>query len=292
MNDDQAFERATRELMEDGSDRTSAATIDAVLLAVRTTPQERDLRIPWRTVPMSNPMRLVAAIAVIVVVGVALLIGINLGTGSSNVGGPAGSSPSPAPTPSAPAPIPSPTPSPTMGIAKWTIYTSNRYGFSIGYPSDWALRPAVSTWALPVGNGSAGAGGLDDPMGTSTEGFIELPAQSILVSAWSVAVAPGTSAAAWIQTYCPKATTPCTGIPARTVAVSMDGHAGSLVTFGDDDEAFVLVNNRMYIVAEWVTDKDPATLPYGSGTQLVEDFLSTQHLLPGGPGASASPQPS
>lgn len=240
---------------------------------------------------MSNPMRFVAAIAAIVVVGVALLIGINLGTGSSSVGGPAGSSPSPAPTPSAPPPSPSPQPSPTAGTATWTTYTSIRYGFSIGHPSDWTERPATSTWALPVGNGSAGAGGPGDPMGTSTDGYIA-PGQAILVSAWSVAVKPGTTAAAWIQSYCPKATTPCTGIPSRTVAVSMDGHAGSLVRFGDDVEAFALVKNRMYIVAEWRADNDPTTLPYGSGTQLVEDFLSTMHLLPGGPAPSASPRPS
>ncbi len=128
-------------------------------------------------------------------------------------------------------------------------------------------------------------------MGTSTEGFIA-PGQAILASAWSVAVAPGTSAAAWIQTYCPKATSPCTGIPARTVAVTMDGHAGSLVTFTDDVEAFFLVNNRMYIVAEWLTPTDPAVLSYGGGTKLVDDYVSTMHLLPGGPAPSISPRPS
>jgi len=291
MNDDQAFERATREFMEVGSDRTSAATVDAVLLAVRTTPQERDLRIPWRTAPMSNPMRFAAAIAVVIVIGVALLIGLNFGTGSSNVGGPGGAGPTPAPTPSVLPPSPSPQPSVATGTATWTTYTSNRYGFTIGHPANWTERPATSTWALPAGNGSAGAGGPDDPMGTSTEGFIA-PGQAILASAWSVAVAPGTSAATWIQTYCPKATSPCTGIPAQTVAVSMDGHAGSLVRFSDDVEAFVLVNNRMYIVGEWLADKDPTVAGYGGGTKLVEDYLSTMHLLPAGSAPSASPRPS
>ena len=291
MNNDQAFERATRAFLDEGSDRTSAATIDSVLLAVRTTPQERDLRIPWRTAHMSTPMRVVAAIAVVVVIGVALLIGLGLGTGSSTVGGPGGASPTPAPTPSVPPPSPSPQPSVATGTASWTTYTSNRYGFSIGHPADWTERPAVSTWALPAGNGSAGAGGPDDPMGTSTEGFIA-PGETVLVSAWSAAVAPGTSAAAWIQAYCPKATSPCTGIAAQSAAVSMDGHTGSLVRFGDDVEAFFLVNNRMYIVGEWLADGDPVIAAYGGGAKLVEDFLSTMHLLPGGPAASASPGPS
>jgi hypothetical protein len=103
MNDDPEFKRATRDLMELGSDRTPDTTIDAVLLAVRTTPQERDLRIPWRNAPMSNPMRLVAAIAIIVVVGVAALIGINLGRGNAGVGAPAAPTPSPTPAPTLPA---------------------------------------------------------------------------------------------------------------------------------------------------------------------------------------------
>ncbi len=85
MNDDRAFERATREFLEDGSDRTSAATIDAVLLAVRTTPQERDLRIPWRTAPMSN---LTAACRPgrdgLLVVGI---VALNLRPASGTVGG-------------------------------------------------------------------------------------------------------------------------------------------------------------------------------------------------------------
>ena len=291
MNDDQAFERATRAFLGEGSDRTSTATIDAVLLAVRTTPQERDLLIPWRTAHMSTPIRIVAAIAAVVVIGVVLLIGLGLGTGSPNVGGPGGASPTPAPTASVSPPSPSPQPSVATGTASITTYTSNRYGFSIGHPADWTERPAISTWALPPGNGSAGAGGPDDPMGTSTEGFIA-PGGAVLVSAWSVAVAQGTSAAAWIQAYCPKATSPCTGIPARTVAVTMDGHAGSLVTFSDDVEAFFLVHNRMYIVGEWLTPTDPPVMTYGGGAQLVKNFVSTMHLLPGGPAASTSPGPS
>jgi hypothetical protein len=84
-------------------------------------------------------------------------------------------------------------------------------------------------------------------------------------------------------------TSPCTGIPGRTVAASMDGHAGLLVRFTGDVEAFILVNNRMYVVAEWRPDNDQTDLKYPSGTLLVEDFLSTMRLLPGGPGASASP---
>jgi hypothetical protein len=274
-DDDRAFERAIRGLLEDGSDRTSAETIDAVLLAVRTTPQERDLRIPWRIKPMSNPMRLVAAFAIIVVAGVAA---INVFRPSAGVGGI--STPSPTVTASAPAPTPSPQPSPTLRTATWTTYVSTHYGFSIAHPADWTVRPATRTYATPA-----------DAPTTATEGFIA-PAQTVFVSAWSVAVAPGTSAEPWIQAYCPKQTSPCTGIPGRAVAVSMDGHAGQLVVFTNDVEAFILVNNRMYVVAEWRPDNDQTDLHYASGTLLVEDFLSTMRLLPGGPAPSVTPRPS
>ena len=275
-DDDEPSNTPSVDLLEDGSYGTPAATIDAVLLAVRTTPQERDLRIPWRTAPMSNALRLVAVIAVIVIAGVAAFNRVRIPRPS--VGGI--SAPSPTVTPSSPAPTPSPQPSPTLRTATWTTYVSDRYGFSIAHPADWTVRPATGTYAAPA-----------DAPTTITEGFIA-PAETVYASVWSVAVAPGTSAAAWIQAYCPKQTSPCTGIPARAVPVSMDGHAGELVVFTNDVEAFILVNDRMYVVAEWRPDNDQTDLHYASGTLLVEDFLSTMHLLPGGPAASGSPRPS
>lgn len=178
-------------------------------------------------------------------------------------------------------PTAAPTPSPNLlDTSTWPTYVSERYGFSIAHPADWTARPATRAYAAPA-----------DAETTATEGFIA-PAATVFVSAWSVVVTPGISADAWIQTYCPKITDPCTGIPGRAVAVSMDGHAGLLVRFTGDVEAFILVNNRMYIVAEWRPDNDQADLHYASGTLLVEGFLSTMRLLPGGPAPSATPRPS
>ena len=248
-DDDRAFERAIRGLLEDGSDRTSAETIDAVLLAVRTTPQERDLRIPWRTSPMSNPMRLVAAIAIAVVAGVAA---INLFRPTGGVGGLP--SPSPTVTPSAPAPTPSPQPSPTPLTATWTTYTSTRYGFSIGHPADWTVDPSKHVWTLAKDTPSFQSSGIES---------FNSPDGHVRASAWSVAVKPGTSADAWLQTYCPKNTYACSEIQAGAVAVSMDGHAGLLVRFTDDTQAFILVNNRMYVVADWRPDSDQTVSIYG-----------------------------
>lgn len=88
---DQLFEHAVRDWLEDGSDRTPRPAIDAVLLAVKTTRQERDLRIPRRFTQMPTYMRLAAGIAIVAVVGVGALAYFN--------GGPnTGASPTPAPT--------------------------------------------------------------------------------------------------------------------------------------------------------------------------------------------------
>jgi hypothetical protein len=292
MNDDQAFERAARALLDDGPDTTPPATIEAVLLAVRTTPQERDLRIPWRTTPMSNPMRLVAAFAIIVVAGVAA---ISLFGRSPGVGGGGTSSPSPSiarssPAPSSPAPsssaaAASPQPSPyVIDPATWKSYTSTVYRFSIGYPADWNVSPATRAWRFPADATVYG------PRNLGSENFVSADS-SIAAAAWSVAVTPGTTLAAWLQTYCPVAeiTTTCTGIPALTVAATMDGHAGSLVSFVDDTQAFFLVQGRIYVVAIW---RSAGFIP-GGVPRLLEAYLSTMHLLPGGPTPTATtPRPS
>jgi hypothetical protein len=278
MNDDLDFERATREFLDEGSDRTRATTIDAVLLAVRTTPQERDLRIPWRTTPMSNPMRLVAAIAIVLVAGVAAF---NLFGSSPGVGGVA--SPSPTAAQSNPAPAPTAAPSSdAIDTATWQTYTSRRYGFSIGRPADWSVHHiATRDWTYPA---DANANGYN----AAVETFVS-PNEDIAASAWSVAVKPGTAADTWIQAYCAliESDTPCSAIKANSVAVTMDGHAGSLVSFATDTQAFILVGNRMYVVAIW----RPAIFIGVPG--LVEAYLSTMHLLPGGPQPSAAtPRPS
>jgi Tol biopolymer transport system component len=81
MSDDRTFERAMQAWLESGSDRTPPAAVDAVLLAVRTTPQERGMRAPWRTPDMNTPMRLAAAFAAVAVLGVAGLLYLNRGPG-------------------------------------------------------------------------------------------------------------------------------------------------------------------------------------------------------------------
>lgn len=128
MSNDRAFERATRDWLEAGSDRTPAATIDAVLLAARTTPQERDLRISWRTPPMPRTLRFAAMFALVAIVGIGASALLRNG---STVG------PGPTPTPSA-SPTSNPSPTPTGAS-------------SLPTPGDSALVAASRDFAAKVG---------------------------------------------------------------------------------------------------------------------------------------------
>jgi hypothetical protein len=63
----------------------------------------------------------------------------------------------------------------------------------------------------------------------------------------------------------------------------MDGHPGILVPLSEDIQAFFLVDDRMYALVVGRSQSEGAR-------PLFEAYLSTMHLLPGGP-ASASPSP-
>ena len=96
MSDDREFLRATTEWLEAGSDRTPPKAVDAVLLAIRTTRQDRVLRSPWRLIDMNALAKALVVATAVVAIGLAW---VNFGpSGSNRIGV---------------APIPTPTPSPT-----------------------------------------------------------------------------------------------------------------------------------------------------------------------------------
>ena len=69
MTDDRSLERAARSWLEAGPTQAPDRAVEAALVRIETTPQERDLRIPWRLPKMTTPAR-VAAAAVIGVLAV------------------------------------------------------------------------------------------------------------------------------------------------------------------------------------------------------------------------------
>jgi hypothetical protein len=111
MNDERSFERTARAWLEPGANQAPDRAIQAVLLAIETTPQERDLRIPWRFPRMNKLVAVGLGTAAVVV---ALFVGSQLlgPPAPSGVGGAPPITPSPtavAPTaePSVPVPVPS-----------------------------------------------------------------------------------------------------------------------------------------------------------------------------------------
>ncbi len=162
---------------------------------------------------------------------------------------------------------------------------SARYGFSIGRPADWTEQPAARDWSLETD--------AADWLSPAQENFIAA-AGDVRVSAWSLAVEPGTTAEAWILAYCEAAKVPptgCSGIVDGAVPVVIgerDQVPGLLQTSPDwDMQAFALDADRMHVVAIWRLESDPSVTPYGGARRLLEAFLSTMVL--GAPEASSPP---
>ena len=113
MTDDRSLERAARSWLEAGPTEAPDRAVEAALLQIQATPQERDLRIPWRLPKMTTPARVATAavIGVLAVGGALVMLGR---PDQSGVGGPG---PSPTPAVSV-APSTSPTaPAPSTGSA-------------------------------------------------------------------------------------------------------------------------------------------------------------------------------
>ena len=129
MNDERSFERTARAWLEQGANQAPDRAIQAVLLAIETTPQERDLRIPWRFPTMNTPVR----VGMAAVIGLLLLgAGIYLfGGGGPGLGGqPRG--PTPTPTPSRPRRS---EPGPNLAPCQQTVD---------GRPAKYAIYPAAA----------------------------------------------------------------------------------------------------------------------------------------------------
>ena len=153
MSDDREFLRATTDWLEAGSDRTPPKAVDAVLLAIRTTRQDRVLRNPWRPIDMNA---LVKALVVATAVVAIALAWYSFGpSGTSSIG-------------VLPVPTPTPSPSPTPQVLSSdlaAIDAGRRYEFpirgtnpkiSFTTPSGWTAGAGIPTTFATKDYGDSG----------------------------------------------------------------------------------------------------------------------------------------
>ena len=139
MSDDREFLAATTDWLEAGSDQTPPQAVDAVLLAIRTTRQERVLWSPWRTFNMALFARVAVGAAAVLAVSIAAFTLLPRG------GGPGAG------------PTPSPTATPTPALAVDGPLEPGRYTLrgTLGVPS--ALQDTYPTMSLTVPEGWSSA---------------------------------------------------------------------------------------------------------------------------------------
>lgn len=278
---DRIFERTVRDWLDDGSDRTPRPAIDAVLLAIKTTPQVRAPWSPWRFTHMPSYMRLAAAIAVVAIVGAGAIWYLGRAPGV----GPPASSPTPIAT-AAPSPDASTTAAPTstaLDTGDWVAYISARYGIELAYPPDWTVQPADHDWSWEDD--------ATDWLSSGHDAFVA-PGAAIRVSVWTVPLdAPveqsWAAMEAWAIEYCERtANRPCTGIHERIVPMCIekrDCHPAVIVPFDEDVQFFGhggVLPEGMTVVAVWRPEGASAVAPYGGSKSLLEAFLSTMDVWP------------
>jgi hypothetical protein len=209
MTDDRSIERAARSWLDDGPTEAPDRAINAALLQIQTTNQERDWHVPWRDRHMTSTLRLLAgaaAIAVIVVGGMLFFRPAN----SPNVG-----AQSPSPSSAASAVAASPT---AVDIGPLVEpFTSSRYGYTVHFPAGWTIKPATTSWLAGAANNWGS--GIND----------ELSSSRIRFSGAAQILAPGQTADEWLVAYgSPVASLASGGDPAMWRRVTIDGFEGRI----------------------------------------------------------------
>jgi hypothetical protein len=282
MSDDRSLERAARSWLEDGPTRAPDRAIDAALLRIDTTAQERDIRVPWRYRSMSLSFRLIAIAIAITVVGVgagAFLVQRQLGV----IGGPPSSQSG---VPASPHSDPSALPSASGLVAPNRTFTSTRHGYRIGLPSHWTFIRATAPW--PVGREAAPP---PDPM----LDVLHDPAQpGLTFVVVSQPLAQGQTPTSWLSAYeasVPDMPAVCWPLPSGMERLTIDGQAAWLhggVTGCGFTEAVTFADGRIYEFTGYVGRTAPPM-----SRQLFDLLIASVILDPasaddGPPEASAS----
>ena len=177
MTDDLRFERTARDWLELGPVEAPPDVVQAAFFEIDTTPQERDLRVPWRfpAMPRYAPVWVAAALAAVAAFGALVLL--------------PGSPPNQGLV-STPSSTPAPGPSSPNAIALDAVFTSPTYGYTMPVASDWEITPASLTWTGPD----------DSDLVVDT---MTIPGGDRLMHAASQPLAPAPTFDAWLHLFQP-----------------------------------------------------------------------------------------
>jgi hypothetical protein len=271
MTDDLGFERLARDWLELGPVEAPSDVVQAAFLEINKTPQERDLRVPWRFPPMSSFAKVAIAVIAVLAVGTVGVIALRP-AGNGTVG--SAQSPTPAPTPTlAPTPTPTlaptraPTPTPTVAPTAPPLtgsFTSSIHGISLSYPAGWSTKPATEPWTTE-GNPLVSepyADILHDPV-LGDHLFAGVASQPLA----------GKTGDQWVADF--QASSGCG--PAEPVTV--DGASGSISEGGGCIIAALAVDGRGYFV--WLSrSTDEPWLDEVYDRAWFEQLLATVDLRP------------
>ena len=225
---------------------------------------------------MPFPLRLAAVVAIVAVIGVGALTffkGPGFGT----------STPTPSPVPTA---MPFSTLAP-LDPPSFRLYTSSLYGFTIGHPAEFTEEAATRPWSFEADAAEFTAFEAEDTFIAGPDGG------QVRVSAWSLAVTPGTTIDAWIESYCTAQGEPCPSPRDRAtdVTAAAGGQpAGLLLVAAGVATAFFLDADRIFVVRCWQSNDAPAVAIYGGCTPLIDAMARTFELrVPPTEAPSAAP---
>lgn len=249
---DRTFERAVLDWLDDGSDRTPPPAIDAVLLAVKTTPQDRAFLRPRRFITMPTSLRLAAAAALVAVVGYGALsyFGRDLGAGAPAPSSTATRAPTAASTAS-PSVYTSPSPA---------VFTSPLYGYTLTTPAGWSATAAGIRWPAETTVEALFMDAFRAPV-SQGENF-----DDVYVAAQ--AIPEGTSPEEWLLDYAARmaaSNRDCKGLPEawtdavidslsiRRIDLECEGLRLSDVAFVVDSTGYVMTGNRL-VIADFLAE--------------------------------------
>jgi hypothetical protein len=280
------FDQRIADWLEVDPTAAPADVLSTVVAALPSIPQaRRGLLAPWRFTRMTNFARAAAGVAIVAIVGVGVLAFISRSPG-------AGTTDTPAPTLTA---APTATPAPSLvarGIAGWTTYTSEVYGFAFGYPEDWTLH-AAATREWQAGDR------IDADDWPYADAFASPEEATVGLFVWEMPAGEGADVEsvqglkAWAETFCNDiAASSCEEFTQRAVPMCLNAggdpcRAAILVPTAGEQYAFFVnwnsamltgVPDRVRVVVVAREDSFPSAARYGGSVELLRSILTTMDV--------------